>query len=378
MTHREPPRHDAPPVDRDQATGTAATIGTADILADLVQASPGATAVTLAAIHDGRSEVLCHGREFAGGAPATPATAYEVGSVTKTFTALLLADSVARGEVRLSDPVDAYLPAGCRPRVAAGGPMTLLHLATHTSGLPRLPPGLAVRALPNWSDNPYAAFSDDQFRAALPRTRVTNRPGSRVRYSNYGVALLGRLLAGAAGRTYPELLAERVCRPLGLTATGCAPDPVAQAVGHRRGRPLPPWRIPGLPAAGALRSTGDDMLRYLAAHLTPTSTPQAGALSTGALPTGAPPMADALREVRKPRLSRARSGDELCLVWNSRQVGGQSVVFHAGATRGFVAFLGFAPQSGTALAAMTNTGPTLTGAFVQTAYSALRGLMATP
>ncbi|WTW99215.1 beta-lactamase family protein [Streptomycetaceae bacterium NBC_01309] len=333
---------------------------TADILADLVGASPGATAVTLAAIHDGHREVRCHGRESAAGPATTSGTAFEIGSVTKTFTALLLAESAVRGEVRLSDPIDAYLPAGLRPRVADGRPVTLLHLATHTSGLPRLPPGLIARALPNWSDNPYAAFPDDRFLAALPRTRVRNSPGSRVRYSNYGVALLGRLLAEAAGRSYPDLLAERVCRPLGLTATGCAPDPAAQAVGHRRGRPLPPWRIPGLPAAGALRSTGDDLLRYLAAHLAPAETP---------------PIAAALREVRKPRLTDPRSGDDLCLVWNARQVGGRRVVFHAGATRGFVAFLGFAPETGTALAAAANTGPTLNGTFVQTAYSALRGLM---
>lgn len=178
----------------------------------------------------------------------------------------------------------------------------------------------------------------------------------RLLYSNYGLALLGRLLAQTAGADYPQVLAERVCRPLGLTGTGCGPQPVAQAVGHRHGRPLPPWHMPGLPAAGALRSTGNDLLRYLGAHLQPAGEP----------------LAAALREVQKPRLRIPRSTDELCLISNRRHLDDGPLLFHSGATRGFTCFTGFAPHAGVAVAAMANTGPEPKGRFVHTAYAVLR------
>jgi CubicO group peptidase (beta-lactamase class C family) len=329
---------------------------TSPCLTPLVAAAPTATAVTLAVLHDGHQEVWCHGRESAAGPPTTPATAYEIGSATKTFTALLLAEMTAHGEVGLHDPVHAHLPAGYRLQGRHAGSITLLHLATHTSGLPRLPPGLLARALPTWFSNPYSAYGDDQLLEALRHTQVHNRPGNRLCYSNYGVALLGRALAETAGLSYPKLLAERVCHPLGLTATTCEPDPVTQAVGHRRRRPLPPWLIPGLPAAGSLRSTGTDLIRYLSAHLDPPGTP----------------VTEALREVQRPRLRPPRSADQLCLIWNRREVNGSDLLFHSGATRGFTSFLGFAPQAKVAVAAMANTGPSRNGRFVQSSYSLLR------
>ncbi|MER5866476.1 serine hydrolase domain-containing protein [Kitasatospora sp. NPDC002040] len=298
----------------------------------LLATVPGATALTLVTVACGRTELHCRGTEFAGGPAVTGATGYELGSVTKTFTALLLAELAGTGEVGLDDPVSAHLPVpfDC----------TLHQLATHTSGLPRLPPGLLRSALPRWYRNPYADFTDARLLAAPARA---GRPG-RVRYSNYGAALLGRALAERGGMPYAELLDRRVCRPLGLTGTGCTVEAPGRAVGHRRGRPLPPWRIPGLPGAGALRSTGLDLARYLDAHLAPAG-----------------PLAAALTAVRLP------------LLWQHRR----SLYFHSGATRGCTAFLGFDPGRGTALAALTNTGPTLRGRFVQTAYDALRALPAT-
>jgi len=326
----------------------------------LVAASTGSTAVTLAVLHRGEEAVLCHGRESRGGAPVTPGTAYELGSVTKTFTALLLAEMAARGEVGYDEPVDGLLPHGHRPTVRRGGPITLLQLATHTSGLPRLPPGLLARAVPNWAANPYAGYGDRELLAALSRTAVRRPPGSALRYSNYGVALLGRALSERAGSVpYETLLADRVCRPLGLHGTRCTAASAGQAVGHRLRRPLPPWRIPGLPAAGALRSTGRDLLRYLRAHLEPDRVPR---------------LAAALREVQRPRVRPPRSADLLCLLWNSRRSGGRELLFHGGATRGCTAFAGFAPQTGTAVAALTNTGPGFTGRFLQAAYDVLRDL----
>ncbi|MFJ3789945.1 serine hydrolase domain-containing protein [Kitasatospora sp. NPDC090091] len=329
----------------------------ADLL--VAAAAPFATAVTLAVARGERQAVHARGRLSHGGAPCTPDSVFELGSVTKTFTALLLASMTARGEVALADPVELHLPRHWRPPAVRGGePVRLLHLATHTSGLPRLPPGLLTSALPAWFSNPYATFGDEQLQAALARTAVHHRPGSRFTYSNYGVGLLGRLLAEAASTDYPALLADRVCRPLGLRTTTCSPGPPDRAVGHRRERPLPPWRIPGLPGAGAVRAGGTDLLRYLRAHLAP----------------GDGELGAALRDVRQPRLRLPHSADRLCLVWNHRRTGGRDLLFHSGGTRGFTAFVGFCPQTATAVAALANCGPALDGRFVQAGYEALKQL----
>lgn len=336
-----------------------ARTGLADGMAPLLGAAPQATGVALAAVRGGERLVLCGGTTArTGGGPVDPDTRFEIGSVTKTYTALLLAEASARGEVAYHDPIADYLPRGAVPVHRSGTPITLLHLATHTAGLPRLPAGFLAAALPAWFTDPYAGYSARQLLASLGSTRVRSRPGSRVHYSNLGVGLLGQLLAQVAATDYPRLLDARVLGPLGLTRTTCDPGS-AQAVGYWHGRPRPPWRIPALPGAGALRSSARDLLRYLEALLDPA---------------GAGGLAHALTEVRRQRLVLPRSGDGLCLVWNQRSRHGRDLLFHSGGTRGFTAFLGFCPQTGTGLAALANTTPALDGGFVQAAYSAFRAL----
>ncbi|MFD6279552.1 serine hydrolase domain-containing protein [Streptomyces sp. NPDC060209] len=309
-------------------------------------------AAAVAAVRGAERAVLCRG-------PVGEGTRFETGSLTKTFTALLLAEMAARGEVRYADRADRYLPFRL-----PGPPLTLLHLATHTSGLPRLPPGLLTRAVRSgWLSNPYAGFSEDDLLASLRRTRLRHRPGSRVLYSNFGGGLLGHVLARAAGGTggdYPALLAERVTGPLGLADTDCDPD-LPQATGHWHGRTRPALLMPGLTAAGAVRSSARDLLRVLAALLDPDTAPD-------------PVLRTALAEVQRPRLSVPRTGSRLCLIWNLRPRPGGALLHHSGGTRGFTAFAGFLPASGTGLVALTNTAPTPLAPFIQSAYGALRGL----
>ncbi|MFC1411894.1 serine hydrolase domain-containing protein [Streptacidiphilus sp. N1-12] len=334
-----------------------------DRLAPLLGNAPGATAVALAGVRGGEQALLCEGStDRTGGRPVDPDTRFEVGSVTKTFTALLLAEAVARGEVGLNDPIARHLPPGTAPVHRSGEPITLLHLATHTSGLPRLPRGMLRTAVRSWSSNPYGAYGERQLLDSLASTTVRARPGSRVHYSNLGVGLLGRLLAGAAGAEYAELLTARVLEPLALTGTTCDPGR-AQATGYWHGRARPPWSIPALPGAGALRSTAGDLLRYLLALLDPT-----------AVAGGSVPLAEALADVQRPRLVLPRTGDRTCLVWSLRTAPGRDLFFHSGGTRGFTAFIGFCPQTRTGLAALANTTPACNDTFIQNAYTALRDL----
>ncbi|WP_280718529.1 serine hydrolase domain-containing protein [Kitasatospora sp. MAP5-34] len=324
--------------------------------------------IAVAVIRGTERTVACRGySDRAVERPVRADTRFELGSVTKTFTALLLAEMVARGEVRYDDPIDRYLPADAVPGYPHDRPITLLHLATHTSGLPRLPVGLAPTAVPRWFTNPYATFSAAHLLRALPRTPVRGMPGAQVRYSSLGCGLLGLVLENAADLRYEELLASRVCGPLGLVDTSCGPGREA-LTGYRRGRRVPSFRLPALPGAAALRSTADDMLRFLQAHLAVDAVPIPEQTGAGAA------LRAALRDVSKPRVEHRRTGARICLIWNQRLSAEGDLVFQSGSTRSFSAFAGFNPAAQVGLVAMASTLPGLRRRFTQTAYEMLRRL----
>ncbi|MFF2520979.1 serine hydrolase domain-containing protein [Streptomyces liangshanensis] len=349
----------------------------------LAAAARGASAVAVGLRQGHRQAVVTYGRTAReGGAPVTADTRFEIGSLTKCLTALLFAERVARGEVAHDDPLSRFLPREALPE-PRGGPVTLLHLATHTSGLPRLPPGLFAGATGHWWTDPYARFGADDLLDALARTRLRSRPGERVRYSNFGVGLLGHLLTGTdrtpdgTGR-YGDVLAARVLGPLGLHGTSCAPGPPgAMATGYGHGRARPPWEIPGLPGAGAVRSTARDVLALLDALLAAhPDTPPGARPGSVPLPLGtAPlPLGTALADVTRPRLAVRGGAARIALVWNIRVRPGGAVYHHSGGTSGFTAFAGFCPRRGTALVALANTAPGAGHGFVQSAYESLLAL----
>lgn len=268
----------------------------------------------------------------------------EIGSVTKVFTATLLAEAVVRGEVRLDTPVRDLLPPGATVPSRDGAAVTLAHLATHRSGLPRSPAGVGVLS-GSWEmlrgRNPYAGLDEGDLLAGLAGTRLRRRPGSgRPRYSNAGFGLLGLALARAAGTTYDELVAERVCAPLGLRdtvtpATATAGHRARWARGHRGSRRgADDWVLDGIAGAGALRSTVPDLLVFLAAHLDPAGSPLEAAirLVRDAPGTGGAPALGWQRHDRQPAL------------W-----------WHNGGTGGFRSFVGFVPERGRAVAVVTDS-----------------------
>lgn len=355
-------------------------------------ASTGGPAAIGAVIVGDETAVVCCGE------PAPDVhTVFELGSVGKTFTALLLAEMATRGEVGYDDPITAYLPPRARPRRASAAPITLVHLATHSAGLPHHPANFYLRALPAWWTNPFARYDLNDLYQATARIRVRNQPGARVRYSNFGVGLLGQLLANAAGCDYHELVIDRICRPLGMLDTRTQPDascatghrhghPVpgwemvidhllrrlgvidiytkpgtTGAVQHRRNHPVPGWKMGALAGAGTLRSSAADLLRYLQAQLHPETSP----------------LEAALRAAQIPRV-HDESRDHVCLVWNHRRTRRGDLLFHGGATRGFTAFVGFCPQATIGVAAVVNvvnTASTHRYTMIQTAYSLLKALV---
>jgi serine-type D-Ala-D-Ala carboxypeptidase/endopeptidase len=266
---------------------------------------------------------------------------FQIGSVTKVFTALALADAVARGELTLDTPLAAVLPES--PTSRTGVPITLEHLATHTSGLPRLPPGLLRRALRSRAD-PYRDVTTDFLLGALAATRLRSEPGTRIRYSNFGAALLGQALGRHADRPYGQLVAERLTGPLAMpdTAVDLQPDQVGRkADGHsRRGRVVPDWHLGAMPGAGALYSTVPDLLTLLCAHLLPDRT---------ALP-------DALRLVQRPRVRRNR-WLQVGLGWFLSPVrsSGHTALWHNGGTGGFASYVALVPAAQAGVVVLSDT-----------------------
>jgi CubicO group peptidase (beta-lactamase class C family) len=278
--------------------------------------------------------------------PPDGATIFEIGSITKVFTGLLLADLAEQGLVGLDDPLGRHLPASVEVPTFAGQEITLGDLASHAGGLPRDPKGTLGRWLRD-RRNPHARLSVEELHDGLARTRLRRRPGQRVKYSNLGAGLLGEALAQAAGRPYEELVRERICRPLGMPDTVVTPtgeQTERLATGHtRRGRPAPPLELPALAGAGALHSTATDLLCFLRANLDPASTP----------------LASQLERIQRPRAPRAGVAErmEVGLGWMiahpPRAAG--PLLWHNGGTGGFRSFVLAGRDTGTAVVVLSNT-----------------------
>ncbi|MBR1219357.1 serine hydrolase [Bradyrhizobium sp. U87765 SZCCT0131] len=198
--------------------------------------------------------------------PVQPDTVFELGSITKLFTVLLLANMMQRGEAELNEPVAHLLPAGTRVPCRNGREITLCDLAAHRSGLPLRPTNLQ----PSDRDDPYARYTADQLYEFLGTHELLLTPGDVYTYSNVGTGLLGYALARrAASRDYETLLRERILAPLGMNDTVIGlPPRLAQRLASPHNSSLdatPLWNFDVLAGAGALRSTAIDMLTFLEA-----------------------------------------------------------------------------------------------------------------
>lgn len=280
-----------------------------------------------------------------GELPDGTASVFEIGSVTKVVTALLLAALAGDGTVAYDDPVAAHLPAA---PPEAGRPITLADLATHHSGLPRLPAGMLLAGLTRDRGNPYARLDDERMLRAIRETRPRRPPGQRFAYSNYGAGLLGYALARAAGTTYAALVAERITGPLGLRDTGVALPSGAQGrlvEGRSRwGRRTTRWDLASLAGAGGLVATAGDLLGLLALW---------GPQASG-------PLAVAAAETAVPR-HRSVAFMEIGLGWMriSGDAGparfrfGHDVLWHDGGTGGHRSFAAVVPATGDAVVVLS-------------------------
>jgi CubicO group peptidase (beta-lactamase class C family) len=285
--------------------------------------------------------VIAYGPRAAGGAPVDADTVFEIGSMTKVFTALLLAEMVQRGEVALTDPVAKHLPMEVTVPERGGRSIRLQDLATHTSGLPRLPDNMPFTD----PSNPYADYTTEHLYQFLSSYQLTRDIGAEAEYSNLGMGLLGHALARRAGMDYETLVRTRITGPLGMTRTGITlTDPMRAdlATGHSPAlQPVPMWDLPALAGAGALRSTANDMLTFLEAAL-------------GYRPS---PLAAAFAATAATRRTVGSSAAEVALGWQLlKDQKGTEIIWHNGGTAGFRTWAGYEPSSRTAVVVLTNAG----------------------
>lgn len=299
---------------------------------------------------------LSSDRQYAAGAgrtggPGSPAptvdTVFQIGSISKTLTSTVLALAALRGEVALDDPLADHMP-GWLPGPPRGdaGPILLEHLATHSSGLPALPPGIDQD--PDFDPrDPYAGFSREDLATAVSRTVLASEPGVTYTYSNYGAGLLGLALADRAGTTYHDLVRRRVTQPLRMRETTLTLDgdqKQRKAQGHlESGAPQRDWWFRTMAAAGGHYGTIGDLLRYLRALL-------------GDCP---PSLEPALALAATPRYT-ADETTKLGLAWHMSALpgSGRTAIWHTGATGGFRAFVGYC-ERGAGIAILTNMNKTI-------------------
>ena len=287
---------------------------------------------------DGSTRILQAGTAGEGARPLGPNTLFEIGSINKTFTGTILADMVAKGEVALDDPVQKYLPADVRVPTRGGRQITLLDLATHRSGLPRMPDNF----VPADTGNPYAHYDIPLIYAFLNGHELRRDIGAEFEYSNLGMGLLGHALGRAAGMEFRDLVRTRILEPLGMRMTGYVRQgelAAWHARGHADGEIAPHWDAgEAIAGAGGLRSTIGDMLTYLRAQLGPADTE----------------LEQAMRVAHRTWQDYPQGAD-IGLAWAIRAADGRTILSHGGGTGGFSTMIGFDPERGTGFVMLTNT-----------------------
>ncbi len=297
----------------------------------------------------GKRAVLGFGRLSAtNAAPPDTQTLFEIGSVTKVFTAIALARLELDGKVKLADTLRVSLPEKVT-LASVLEPVTLLHLATHTSGLPRLPGNLDTSAA-NLA-NPYAKYDAGQLYQFLASAKPNNPPGRLMDYSNVGFALLGHVLTLKAEQPYEELVRSALLEPLGMTNTAIRLTDEQRSRltrGHSpKGEEVAGWDFDVFAPTGAFRSNADDMLTFIEANLTNAETPAGRSLT------------------RVRQLQKVGDAGDLPLGWQREKTlqGGLEVYWHNGGTGGYVSFIAFNRTQQIGVVVLSNYGDAMAGKF---------------
>jgi serine-type D-Ala-D-Ala carboxypeptidase/endopeptidase len=295
--------------------------------------------------------VITHGDPGAGALPLDGDSVFEIGSMTKVFTGILLADMVQRDDVDLTDPVAALLRREVRVPERNGRPITLLDLTTHFSGLPMNPTNLAPVKR---HENPYAGYTLSRLYEFLSSYELARDPGETIEYSNIGVALLGQALSVRSETPYEALVDQRISRPLGMTHTAVTLTPWMKdhlVRGHdRAGNPVANWDLSALAGMGGLRSTANDLLTFAAANL--SSEDSDLTLAMRLAHRGLRPAQGFVY----PGIPIAFNEGRVGFNWFISRPGERRITWTVGLTGGHSSFLGLDLDARRAVVVLTNTG----------------------
>jgi serine-type D-Ala-D-Ala carboxypeptidase/endopeptidase len=302
-------------------------------------------------------------------------TIFAIGSNTKVFTTILLAEMVEDGLIKLNDPIDKYLPPNVTIPQYKGHKITIEDLATHTSGLPEFPsnycPSFAISNVQSLEDKVQHVrnlmsctknFTIGQLYQSLSNTTLTREPGSKYEYSTFGTGLLGRILTLKSNMSsYDELLTERILNVLGMNSTSIYLSDEQKsrlAIGHLSGRELPLFNISNpLVPGGGLYSSADDLLKFISANIGLIKTKLDSAMQTSHLirhSTG-------FLIPNNIAVSGKNGNIELYigLGWLITTNLGNEIIWHNGATSGgYNAFMAFNPTTGRGIVVLCNTDRT--------------------
>ncbi len=287
-----------------------------------------------------KSEVRAYGTLANGAKEAVDARSqFEIGSISKVFTTLILCDAVEKKELALSDPV-AVLLGDAHKVSRTVGAITLEELATHTSGLPRMP----FNFKPEHNENPYAHYGRKELFACLKNYSVDDKRRGKYAYSNLGMGLLGTVLEVVLKKSWGTLVSERITTPLGMIATGPTAIGKNVATGHSGRLPTPAWDFQSLAAAGDLVSNAADMMKF-------------ACMCLGQTDSKLKPLVDLAARKR----ADVAPGTTVGLAWLALDNGKRRIVWHNGGTGGFLSFFGFEPARNRAVFMVVNcNGPAVT------------------
>ncbi len=269
--------------------------------------------------------------------PVNEYSVFEIGSITKTFTGILLADMVIKGEVKLDDPLQNYLPAGITAPTRNGATIKLVQMSNHTSSLPRMPDNFN----PANPANPFADYSEKQVYDFLNTYKLTRDIGSEYEYSNYAAGLLGHVMATKKGVTYEKLMIDVIAKPLNLNDTRIALTPKMKtnlAMGHSEGVEVENWDLTSLAGAGAIRSNAVDMLKYVSANM--------GKAKTNLYPAMQLSHKNSRVEGSSPMVG---------LGWHKTGSAELEIIWHNGGTGGYRTFTGFTKGGDKGVVVLSNS-----------------------
>lgn len=263
-------------------------------------------------------------------------TIFEIGSISKLFTSLLLAEEVEGKSLQLQQPISSFLPSTAHPSFAS---ITFEQLASHSSGLPRLADNFWSRV--NEPENPYRDYSEADLNNYISQYSLKQAPGQHYAYSNFGAGLLGNIIVNMHHTSYEALIKEKICSPFGMKETFVKLDPKGKfSTPHAGGKPSRYWDFQDATAGqGAIKSDLSDMTRFLQYNLYPEQSP----------------FPSALQLMQEIHFSDPSQNKHTGLGWHIGSFNGQKYLEHNGATGGFRSYIGMIPGKKLGIVILSNS-----------------------